>query len=201
MCNMVTPTVARERMQSVWRSVADRYLAYRLALPGDPSFVCQAELCSAYCCRAYSVGLGDAEVAHMRQTSGLQMVEFLESEDGEPIRLPLAQPYLLRRENNRCAQLREDLGCSQYEGRPNACRLYPHFVLVFEPKTRRPIHADLAAITDAVDAAISDRMAHHAALLLRHVECPGFTGPPMSENDWRTLFQETFRLQYAPWPA
>jgi Fe-S-cluster containining protein len=184
-------------MRAVWEGVAERYLAYRLALPGDATFVCQAELCDAYCCRSYSVGLGDAEVARMQRISGLQPVEFLESEEGEPIRLPLAQPFLLRRRENRCAQLRADLSCEQYEGRPNACRLYPHFVLVFDPKSERPVHADEDAIRAAVTASMTGAEAACVALLLRHIECPGFTGPPMTDAAWQRLFEETYRLQYS----
>jgi hypothetical protein len=184
-------------MRTVWESVAGRYLAYRLALPGSETFICQAELCDAYCCRAYSVELGEAEVERMARASGLQPVTFLESEGGEPIRLPLARPFLLRREENRCAQLRTDLGCGQYDGRPNACRLYPHFVLVFDPDSRRPVHSDEDAIRAAVEASVSGSDSKCVALLLRHIECPGFTGPPMKERDWRELFEETYRLQYA----
>ena len=193
---MVAPFEATQRMRSLWESVADRYTAYRLVLPGAAAFVCQAELCDAYCCRAYSVGLGDAEVDRFQRASGLQPVEFLECEDGAPIRLPLAQPFLLRRADNRCAQLRDDLGCGQYEGRPNACRLYPHFVLVFDAETLRPVHSDTDVIAAAVASALGGAPSPFVALLLRHIECPGFTGPPMSEAEWRTLFDETHRLQY-----
>jgi len=33
-------------------------------------------------------------------------------------------------------------------------------------------------------------------LLLGHIECPGFTGPPISEPQWRALFDSTCQLQY-----
>ena len=39
-------------------------------------------------------------------------------------------------------------------------------------------------------------MQQHLPLLLRHLECPGFTGEPLTENGWRELISETARLQY-----
>lgn len=135
----------------------------------------------------------------MQRTSGLQPIQFLESEDGEPITLPLAQPYLLKRAGNGCAQLQDDLGCGQYESRPNACHLYPHFVIFVDPQTARPIHLELPAMRDALAAALNGGGGSAPiALLLRHTECPGFTGPAMSEDDWRALFAQTFELQFPP---
>jgi hypothetical protein len=188
-------------MRSVWESIADRYAAYQLTMPGSPTFICQAALCDAHCCRAFSVNLGEAEVARMQRASGLLPVHFLESENGAPVTLPLAQPYLLRRAENRCAQLAADLSCGQYEGRPNACRLYPHFVLFVDPASLRPVHADLEGMgASFTSTTAADQLAPgpYVPLLLRHVECPGFTGPPITSNEWLELFADTFRLQYPP---
>ena len=81
-------------MRQAWERLADRYRAYSLCLPGSASFICQAQLCKAHCCRAFSVNLGEGEVARMEAASGLAAVRFLECEEGEPIVLPMAQPYL-----------------------------------------------------------------------------------------------------------
>jgi Fe-S-cluster containining protein len=186
-------------MQSIWESLSARYAAYQLALPGSPRFICQAELCNAHCCRVFSVNLGESEVERMQRASGLQPIQFLESEDGELVTLPLAQPYLLKRAGNHCAQLQDDLGCAQYEGRPNACHLYPHFVIFVDPESARPVQPEPVVMRSAMDAALDgDALAHCVPLLLRHIECPGFTGPPMSETEWRELFEQTFALQYPP---
>ena len=198
MVAMLAPTAVREGMRTVWASVAERYRAYDLVLPGSAAFICQAELCDAYCCRAYSVSLGDAEAERLQRTSGRQLIELLESEDGEPIRLPLAQPYLLKREDNRCAQLRDTLACGEYEGRPNACRLYPHFVLFIEQSTGRPLHGGRERMAHAMALALGGEGSAPdcTALLVRHTECPGFTGPPLEEDAWMALLAETYRLQY-----
>lgn len=196
MVAMLSPASPAERMQSIWESLANRYSAYQLALPGSPRFICQPHSCDAYCCRAYSVSLSEPEAERMRATSGKSFVQLLECEDGEPINLPLAQPFLLRRENNRCAQLNADLGCGEYEGRPNACRLYPHFVLFIEIETGRPVHSDLDGMRASLDSAFATGATPYAPLLLRHIECPGFTGDPMSEPEWRELLLATAALQY-----
>lgn len=192
-------------MRSVWERVASRYSVYQLALPGSPAFICQAAACEAHCCRAFSVNLGEREAERMQRVSGLAPRQFLECEEGEPVALPLAQPYLLARRDGRCALLRDDLGCGQYEGRPDACRLYPHFILFIDPETLRPVHADREAIEEAAEAGVHGGESRLAPLLLRHTECPGFTGEAMSEDAWRELFAETYRLQYgslesANWP-
>lgn len=186
-------------LSRVWAAVAARYAAYDLVLPGSASFECQPNLCGAYCCRSYSVNLGEAEVSRMAASSGLPPSRFLETENGEPLALPMAQPYLLRRENNRCALLGEDLRCSQYHGRPNACRLYPHFVVFIDAARGKPVYADMAAIAAAMSAFRAGRNEGALTpLLLRHVECPGFTGAPMTAGAWRELFETTFALQYQP---
>ena len=180
-------------METAWDAIAARYRAYTLALPGSPRFICQAALCDAHCCRAFSVNLGEAEVQRMERESGLLPVHFLECEDGAPIALPLAQPYLLARANNRCRLLGDDLACTQYHGRPNACRLYPHFVVFIDAAANRPVTADREGIDRSFPPTSA---APYVALLLRHVECPGFTGPPMTAVEWEALMRDTYQLQY-----
>lgn len=180
-------------MQRTWDGIKERYQAYGLALPGSARFICQAELCDAHCCRAFSVTLGEAEASRMERESGLQPVQFLECEDGKPIALPLAQPFLLARSDNRCRMLGDDLACTQYHGRPNACRLYPHFVVFIDEAASRPVTADLDGIVRSFE---SPSEGPYVPLLLRHVECPGFTGAPMARTEWETLFRDTYQLQY-----
>ena len=187
-----------ELLSDAWAKVCERYAAYDLVLPGSATFECQPTLCDAYCCRSYSVNLGEAEVARMAAVSGLRPSRFLESEHGEPIVLPMAQPYLLKRARNRCALLGDDLRCSQYHGRPNACRLYPHFVVFIDTVQAKPVYGDTAAMSAAMDALRAGQEFALVPLLLRHVECPGFTGPPMTTGEWQALFESTYRLQYQP---
>lgn len=196
---MQTDTRAIERMRAAWAALAPRFTAYELVLPGSPAFICKAERCESHCCRIYSVSLGDRELARLSKWSGLAPVELVESENGSPIALPLAQPYLLARGNGQCALLAEDLRCGQYHGRPEACRLYPHFVVCLDEATGRPVHADTDAMAASLAAVLTGREPEpYVPLLLRHLECPGFTGPGISEDSWLDLFGETFRLQYLP---
>jgi Fe-S-cluster containining protein len=194
---VATSSAVYDQMRSTWALVADRFQAYELLLPGSTSFVCKAQECEAHCCKIYSVSLGEREVARMRAASGLRPLQFLECENGEPIFLPLAQPYLLARENGTCGLLGNDLRCGQYEGRPDACRLYPHFVIVIRTSVIKPIYSDVLTIQTAAEAAAAGApAAEYVPLLLRHMECPGFTGPPLAEDEWRALLLETVRLQY-----
>jgi hypothetical protein len=186
------------QMRAAWAMIAERFQAYALVLPGDASFICQAEACTAHCCRAFSVGLDDNDVQRMARSSGLRPETFLESEDGRPVVLPLAQPYLLTRSDGGCTLLGPGLRCSQYEGRPNACRLYPHFIVAVDPAMGRPVYGDASAIVTAGRQVVTGGTPGSLVpLLLRHVECPGFTGPPMTVDAFLGLLAETLALQYA----
>lgn len=188
---------AREQILATWGAIRSRFTAYELVIPGEPGFVCQAELCSANCCKAFSVSLGDAEAERMWAASGLPANVFLECEEGEPIRLPLRSPFLLARRDGHCAMLGEDLACTQYEGRPDACRQYPHHVIFVDVTTSKPVHADLPRMAVGLGATLAGERANVVPLLLRHLECPGFTGPPLREVEWRQLLRRIARLQYA----
>ena len=189
----------RNAQLATWDSVAGHFGRYELLLPGQPSFVCLASECPAHCCRKYSVSLGEAEVERMTRASGLAPLHFLECEDGEPIALALAQPYLLARRDGACALLGPDLLCGQYEGRPDACRQYPHHVLFIDRDESKPVYGDLARMAQAM-AWLEPKPAIEPKcmpLLVRHLDCPGFEGPPLSYADWLVLMHETTYLQYA----
>jgi Fe-S-cluster containining protein len=170
-----------------------------LLQPGDPSFVCLIDECPSHCCKIYSVSLGEREKERMARFSGLEPVEFLEVENGEPIHLPLSQPYLLSRTDGHCSQLGEGYRCGQYEGRPDACRQYPHHVLFVDPATGKPTHGDTDAMAEALGVvnAPEGRSSQYIPLLMRHIECPGFDqGPPLGEAEWLALLNQTAGLQY-----
>ncbi len=193
------PQAALQLLLQTWSSVAARYQAYELVQPGSPGFICQPTICTARCCHIFSVAVSESDVARMEKASGFVPMMFLESEDGRPITLPLAHPYLLSREDNHCSLLGADLGCTQYEGRPSACRLYPHFVVFIDPSTGKPVHDPPLSACDAIVAMAEGAPLLQPALvplLLRHLECPGFTGPPIAARAWSVQLQETFIGQY-----
>lgn len=181
-------------MRSAWAALRRRYEAYELLLPGDPSFICQPQVCDAHCCRKFSVSAGEADVARMQRETGWTPVQFLECESGEPIGLPLVKPYLLRRAAAGCAMLGDDLSCGVYSGRPDACRQYPYQVLFADPAGAlvRPKGAEALRALRTVD------VTRLLALLVRHVECPGFTGPALAPDDWDALRRRTYELQGGP---
>jgi Fe-S-cluster containining protein len=184
-------------MHQAWEQVAPRFQAYQLVMPGSPRFICQPAVCTAYCCHAYSVSLSDADVERMRRFESLEPVEFLElDEDGTPVTLPMAQPYLLARSDNHCKMLNSDLGCGAYHGRPNACRLYPHFVVFWDAEAGRARTSPSRRVEAAFDAASKGKMYGATPLLLGHSECPGFTGEPIEEAEWWDLFEATYQMQY-----
>lgn len=185
-----------EAIAAAWDAAAPRLQAYHPVMPGSPAFECRPRVCTARCCHAFSVSLGDREVERFSRSQALPRAAFLElDEDGEPIALPMVQPYLLARANGHCAMLRDDLGCGAYDGRPNACRLYPHFVVFWDSAAERvlmtPNHRVLAAIE-----VLPREAGGLVPLLLGHAECPGFTGLPMSEDSWLELARSVCRLQY-----
>lgn len=180
-------------MSDAWKLAHERYAGYALILPGDATFICQAEACAAHCCKVFSVALTEHEVERLSRFSGKRAHEFLECEDGEPIYLPLADPYLLVRGDGQCGLLQDDLLCSEYEGRPDACRLYPHHVVFVDEATGRPASGEVEQFRRVISNGGDGGL---IPLFLRHLDCPGFTGPPISSEAWQELFIETYRLQY-----
>lgn len=192
----VDPSPAIRSMVAAWEQVRERFGAYTLIVPGSPAFICRPEVCTAHCCHAFSVNLGEAEADRMTGATGMKRIEFLELDDGEPITLPLAQPFLLARSEGRCRFLGDTLGCTVYAGRPNACRLYPHFVVFVDPERGRVAAPSPPAGRTSIETALAGAVSNPVPLLLGHVECPGFTGEPLSESDWRGLLAATYHLQY-----
>lgn len=154
--------------------------------------------CPVHCCKRFSVGVTDYDVERLQAASGLDPRQFLETVDGELLTVPMAQPYLLARREGQCVLLLDDLRCGQHPGRPEACRLYPHFVLFFDPATARPVHANTDGMRASLAALFEGREpAPYLPLLVRHLDCPGFDGPPLGEAAWQELLAEIARLQYA----
>jgi Fe-S-cluster containining protein len=192
----VTAHAALDRVVAAWDNVRERFGAYSLVLPGTPSFICQPNLCTAQCCHAFSVNMGEAEAERMARETGMARVQFLELDEGEPITLPLAQPFLLAREGGHCRFLGPELDCTVYSGRPNACRLYPHFVVFVDAATGKVTTPAPGNARPAVEALLAGQSSSPVPLLLGHVECPGFTGDPLPEASWRALLEATYQLQY-----
>ncbi len=130
------------------------------------------------------------------QAGGREPAAFLECEDGRPIELPLVQPYLLARLDGACALLDSNCRCAAYEQRPDACRQYPHQVLLVDLADGRPVAAGPGPLATLAGGA--SRPGDAVPLLLRHRECPGFTGPPPSEAGWLEILRATATLQYGP---
>lgn len=186
-----------EAMRAAWQSAASRFQAYQLVMPGSPAFVCQPKVCTAYCCHAYSVSMSEADVARFSRFESLEPVQFLElDEDRTPVTLPMAQPYLLARDDGHCKQLTAELGCGAYDGRPNACRLYPHFVVFWDAEAERARTTPSKRAEAAFAAAIKGSRYGLTPLLLGHSECPGFTGEPLPDAEWWRIFRATYQLQY-----
>lgn len=182
--------------KATWALIEERYAGYRLVLPGEPSFICQAELCDAHCCRAYNVALNDDEVARLAAAGPEPPSRFLECEDGEPINLPLERPFVLGRQGDHCLFLSEERTCEQYAARPDACQLYPHQI-IFVEASGRPAQPSAPARQRALQSLLGGEATGGVVpLLLRQVECPGFTGAPTSAPEWATLVRATYALQW-----
>ncbi|KAA0232985.1 hypothetical protein EDM76_09515 [bacterium] len=200
-----------EWLRELWGRVASRCPEFDLVLPGTASFVCQAAGCPAHCCRVFTiVPLGGREVVRLSRASGLPPLELVECEDGEPLThraFPPTRPYFLARREGVCRFLGADLLCCQYEGRPDACRVYPFYVFFFDPATYLPMRPEWRMMRSAVDRLTGGNAVRAESgpvpLLLRHAGCPGSAGPALRRVGWLTLVEETFRLQYdePPGPA
>ena len=178
---------ARLELEALWERIRERYGSYRLVLPGEPSFICQPHECDAYCCRAFNVALDERGGGAVggRPPAGPPS-RFLESEDGEPITLPLANPFVLGRREGHCVFLSDELACDEYEARPDAVPLCIRTRSCSStPRAGRAAQPPAEAGRRAVEAVAEGRATEGPVpLLLRHDQCPGFTGPASTEEAW-----------------
>lgn len=193
-------------MTDAWEKMSERFAAYSLVIPGTTAFRCLASECTEHCCNRYTVNLSAHDVDRVVRVSGLAPRAFLECEDGEPLALPLAQPYILARAGGTCVFLAGDMSCGHYEGRPNACRMYPHFVLFVDRETGKPTYGDTTAIARSFADWLAGGEASLVPVLMRHRACPGFEGArKLGTDEWLEILRGTARIQYAPeapddWP-
>lgn len=106
-------------------------LRNRRRLTGDSSFCfdCQPKIdCFTRCCSDVNIVLTPADVLGLARKTGLRTREFLEKHTLNPITKELHLPVVMLRmgpaPKKRCPFVTEQ-GCSVYEARPWACRMYP----------------------------------------------------------------------------
>ncbi|MFQ5380283.1 MAG: YkgJ family cysteine cluster protein [Dehalococcoidia bacterium] len=170
---------SQQGADEVRRFVRRRYPAYAAVLPGDPSFICVPDDCGSRCCRTLTVPVGERDVLRIERRAGLSPETFLECERGEPVALPLRDPYVLARRGPACTLLKRDGSCRIYDSRPAACRSYP-----FDAAVRSD---------DASEELLPEggtRRIRGPLVLLRHLECPGFIGEPLRGEAWETLLEK-----------
>lgn len=177
-----------DRSQTPTDSIlAGTYPTYKPFRPGDPSLDCPTDACSAWCCRSLTVPADDHDVSAIAEHQTLPQARFLESEGGFPIELPLAHPYVMARSEGACVFLDKDHLCNVYEARPSACRSYPFELLVVESASGRELPVSEEAVLRALGPGETESLNGESAVLMRHRECPGFTGEPMTEAAWESV--------------
>lgn len=183
------------RVRAAWGLIAPRFGGYELVLPDTPAFRCLSSACPANCCRPYSVPLDEEDLARFVGRSGLPVEEVVECEEGRPVVLPLAEPYLLARSGGACKFLASDGRCQQYDARPSACRLYPFQALLVDEGAARIVSPSARRLRDAF-AALDGVGSGVVPVLIRHRACPGFVAEPLGEARWRELLRSVMELQY-----
>ncbi|HJP41344.1 MAG TPA: YkgJ family cysteine cluster protein [Dehalococcoidia bacterium] len=176
-----------------WQQLQEHFPRYALVLPGDKDFVCQPEQCGASCCRNTNVAIRESDRSRLEHHSGLPSQEFLECENGKLLTLPLAFPYFLSRRDGGCTLLGSANLCSQYPGRPDPCRAYPYAVLLIDSSTGWPARLTSSAVGESLNGVHPELLGLHP-LLVRHVDCPGFTEDRISAEDWESIIWETAEL-------
>lgn len=92
------------------------------------AFACHANLpCFTQCCRDVNIYLTPYDILNLRRALGISSAEVLEKYTraflAGPAQIPFVQ-LLMNPETLYCSLVTED-GCSVYENRPWACRMYP----------------------------------------------------------------------------
>lgn len=109
------------------------------------TFACHGNLpCFTQCCRDVNIYLTPYDILRLRRALGISsgevLVEYARSFPAGPLNLPIFH-LLMDPDTLRCKLVTED-GCSVYENRPWACRMYPLDVAGRPGEYRRMIGKD-----------------------------------------------------------
>ena len=110
----------------------------RLGADDTFRFRCDASLdCFTHCCRDVSIVLTPYDIIRLKRKLGIDSSEFLEKYTISPFTPEQKFPIVLLKMDGdtKCPFVREE-GCSVYDGRPWACRMYP--LGVADPKNTTP---------------------------------------------------------------
>jgi Fe-S-cluster containining protein len=103
-------------------------------------FVCGRSLdCFTHCCRDVSIVLTPYDILRLKRALGIDSSEFLDKYTISPFTSDQKFPVVLLKmdaESRRCPLVTEE-GCSIYQHRPWACRMYP--LGLAEPKNPNPV--------------------------------------------------------------
>lgn len=112
-------------------ALPDEVGCHRQLLPGEEyKFSCHPDLaCFTHCCADVNIMLTPVDVLNLSRHLGITSSEFLDQYALLPITKDLQLPVVMLKmqddEGKRCHFVSDEKGCTVYEHRPWACRMYP----------------------------------------------------------------------------
>ena len=171
-------------------------MGLRPFLPGDPKFICAQDKCSHPCCEfsGYLVHVTKAFSDNVHAQFGLKRDEFI-----DPIFDP---PVLSHRDGYKCIFVDDNNRCKVHSIKPSGCIVYP-FDLAFcslEHNGSLRLHdsgevhrTQLYFSGRPLDIYRLGRRYHFLIpVLVYDSNCPGFTGDPISMEDYLALVSDMF---------
>lgn len=130
-----------EGIERLKKAILDEYT--RLDLDDSFSFACHNQVkCFNSCCSDVNIFLTPYDVLRLKNRLGITSQEFIDLYTVFPVEKHLQYPVLVLKlredETKNCHFVNPDTGCTVYEDRPWACRMYPVGLASPRSRTARP---------------------------------------------------------------
>ena len=170
------------------RFAQERRSALRPYMPGNPTFICAKEKCTKTCCkfsRSHLVVVWGEFADAVKDQYGLEYKDFIAQYPGFHA--------LKSREERKCVFVDDCNHCKIYDLRPPQCVSYPFELAFFRLKPNGKLslenttdvyrHAEMARKPlEFYKAGSPDNFL--IPLVVYDSDCPGFTGPPLSIEEY-----------------
>jgi Fe-S-cluster containining protein len=167
-------------------------------LPGQPKFVCAQANCTNSCCKdrgemPFQVPVSLAFREAVRATR--------EISDSQFVRIEADMPSLVKDSSGKCVFLDSQRQCTVYDIRPVDCATYPFDLAFFDLRHDGNLakinHRDLFRRAGDTPPPFFTRttLGYNCIvpLIIYHSRCPGFTGEPVTIQEYISLVDQIWR--------
>jgi Fe-S-cluster containining protein len=186
-----------ERCASWFTPFAEkRGSALRPYLPGTPKFICAQEKCTKTCCKfsqSHLVVVWGEFADKVKAERGLEYTDFIDQYPGFHA--------LKSRDQRKCVFVDDNNHCGIYNLRPHQCVSYPFELAFFRLRPNGTLSLENTSDVYRRAESAKEPLEFYKAgsaydflipIVVYDSDCPGFTGPPISTEEYLKMAGEIF---------